>query len=135
MTLLKTVPFTHHPTWDNCVLYGGVGLGLGGSPKIGSGPHREPTANQTLSDGRIPSISPQIVLQHAEGKRSLLVYRQTLLVGLKVAVDRRTNLSKVYGVRQGPDESQAAFLEMTTGGFQETDTTKSRVTGSVVALA
>lgn len=64
MTLLKTVPFTHHPTWDNCVLHGGVGLGLGGSPKIGSGPHREPTANQTVSDGRIPSISPQIVLQH-----------------------------------------------------------------------
>lgn len=56
-------------------------------------------------------------------------------MGLKVAVDRPTNLSKVYGVRQGPDESQAAFLEMTTGGFQETDTTKSRVTGSVVALA
>lgn len=47
----------------------------------------------------------------AAGKEHLLVYRQTLLAGLKAAARWPTDLVKVYDVRQGADESPAAFLE------------------------
>jgi hypothetical protein len=48
----------------------------------------------------------------AEGKEHLKVYHQTPLAGVKRAArGRPTNLTKVRKVRQGSDESDAAFLE------------------------
>lgn len=45
------------------------------------------------------------------------MYRQALLAGLKVAARRPTNLTKVYDLRQGLEESPAAFSERIMDAF------------------
>ena len=55
----------------------------------------------------------------AEGKERLRVYHQTLMAGLKAAAGKPTNLAKVYDVRQGKDESPAAFLERVIEAFRQ----------------
>jgi hypothetical protein len=56
-------------------------------------------------------VSPDWDFNTAEGKGHLKVYHQAPLAGLKGTAGRPTHLTKVHGVRQGSDESPAAFLE------------------------
>ena len=55
----------------------------------------------------------------AEGKERLRVHHQTLMAGLQAAACKTTNLAKVYDVRQGKDESPAAFLEGAIEAFRQ----------------
>jgi hypothetical protein len=45
------------------------------------------------------------------------IYHQSLSTGLKTAALRSTNLTKIHDVRQGSDESPAAFLEQLIEAF------------------
>ena len=47
----------------------------------------------------------------AQGRERLAVYRRALVVGLKGAARRPTNLAKVREVMQGPTEPPSVFLE------------------------
>ena len=47
------------------------------------------------------------------------MYHQTLMVGLRVAARKPTNLSKVNLIRQEPNESPAAFLERLMEAFRQ----------------
>ena len=47
------------------------------------------------------------------------MYRQTLMVGLRAAAKRPTNLAKVNQVRQEPNESPAAILERLMEAFRQ----------------
>ena len=75
------------------------------------GEERQLTQNPDLINSAFPLSCPTWDYNSAEGKERLRVYRQTLMAGLKVAARKPTNLAKVYDVRQGKDESPAAFLE------------------------
>jgi hypothetical protein len=48
-----------------------------------------------------------------------LVYRQALLAGLKMAARLPIDLAKVYDIRQGENESPAAFLERAMEAFRQ----------------
>ena len=81
--------------------------GVGGDPRRGG---------DALS---IPLSRPTWDYNSAEGKERLRVYHQTLMAGLKAAAGKPTNLVKVYDVRQGKDESPAAFLERVIEAFRQ----------------
>ena len=75
------------------------------------GEDRQPTQNPDLINAAFPLSLPTWDYNSAEGKERLRVDRQTLMAGLKAAARKPTNLAKVYDVRQGKDESPAAFLD------------------------
>ncbi|XP_032185598.1 uncharacterized protein LOC116582292 [Mustela erminea] len=55
----------------------------------------------------------------AEGRGRLLIYRQTLMAGLRAAAHKPTNLAKVYALMQGKTESPAPFLERLMEAFRQ----------------
>lgn len=61
---------------------------------------REPTVMEALKDIAFPSFHLLWDYIVAEGRGSLLIYPQTLLVGLNAAAKWLANLSKVYSIRQ-----------------------------------
>lgn len=67
--------------------------------------------NSTVIDAAFPLTHPDWDFNSAKGKEHLKVYHQAVLAGLKAAAWWPTNLTKVNEVRQGSDESPAAFLE------------------------
>ena len=69
------------------------------------GEDRQLTQNTDLINAAFPLSHPTEDYNLAEGKERLWGYRKTLMTGLKAAVCKPTNLSKVYDVRQGKDES------------------------------
>ena len=116
--LLDTVLFTHQPTWDDCPQLLEVLFTTEERERIQVearksvlGEDRQPTQNPDLINAAFPLSRPTWDDNSAEGKERLRVYRQTLMAGLKAAARKPTNLAKVYDVRQGKDESPAAFLE------------------------
>ena len=64
-------------------------------------------------------MRPNWDFERAEGRERLRVYHQTLMVGLRVAARKPTNLSKVNLIRQEPNESPAAFLERLMEAFRQ----------------
>ena len=77
---------------------------------------------QDMSENPPPWLKPFLlskVHNSAEGKERLRVHRQTLMAGLQAAACKTTNLAKVYDVRQGKDESPAAFLERVIEAFRQ----------------
>ena len=68
---------------------------------------------------RFLSYRPDWDYNMAQGKKRLQGYHQTLLAGLKAEARKLTNMSKVYGVRQGPEESPAAYLEELLEAFHQ----------------
>lgn len=54
----------------------------------------------------------------AQGKERLKVYCQTLLVGLEAADIRPANMSRVYDVREEPEEIPEAYLELLREGLR-----------------
>ncbi|XP_077761073.1 uncharacterized protein LOC144318164 isoform X1 [Canis aureus] len=116
--LLDTVLFTHQPTWDDCQQLLQVLFTTEERERIQVeawksvlGEDRQQTQNPDLINAAFPLSPPTWDYNSAEGKERLQVYRQTLMAGLKAAACKPTNLAKVYDVRQGKDESPAAFLE------------------------
>ncbi|CAD7679580.1 unnamed protein product [Nyctereutes procyonoides] len=109
--LLDTVLFTHQPTWDDCqqllqVLFTTEERTNSGKPG-------------NLINAAFPLSRPTWDYNSAEGKERLRVHRQTLMAGLQAAARKPTNLAKVYDVRQGKDESPAAFLERVIEAFRQ----------------
>lgn len=86
--------------------------------KLVLGPTGEPTTKWALIDAAFPFTNPNWDYNTAEDKKSLLVYCRTLLVGLKVATHQPTNLSKVYDIEQGREESPAIFLKRLQEAFR-----------------
>ncbi|CAD7689170.1 unnamed protein product [Nyctereutes procyonoides] len=78
-----------------------------------------PTQNPDLINAAFPLSRPTWDYNSAEGKERLRVYRQTLMAGLKAATRKPTNLAKVYDMRQGKDESPAAFLKRVIEAFRQ----------------
>ena len=83
------------------------------------GEDRQLTQNPDLINAAFSLSRPTWDYNSAEGKERLRVYRQTLMAGLKAAACKPTNLAKVYDVRQGKDESPAAFLERVIEAFRQ----------------
>uniref|UniRef100_A0A8C0LZT6 Core shell protein Gag P30 domain-containing protein n=1 Tax=Canis lupus familiaris TaxID=9615 RepID=A0A8C0LZT6_CANLF len=124
--LLDTVLFTHQPTWDDCQQLLQVLFTTEERERIQAearksvlGEDRQPTQNPDLINVAFPLSRPTWDYNSAEGKERLRVYRQTLMAGLKAAACKPTNLAKVYDVRQGKDESPAAFLERVIEAFRQ----------------
>lgn len=86
--------------------------------KLVPGPTGDPTANPALLEAAFSPHLTRLGTQHGAGRRSLLIYRQTLLVGLKAAARWPTNLATIYDFRQGKEESPAAFLERLQDEFR-----------------
>ncbi|CAD7691788.1 unnamed protein product [Nyctereutes procyonoides] len=107
--LLDTVLFTHLATWDDCQQLLQVLFTTEERGRI-----QVEARKSVLGEGRQPTQNPDLI--NAE---RLQVYRQTLTAGLKAAACKPTNLAKVYDVRQGKDESPAAFLERVIEAFRQ----------------
>ena len=78
-----------------------------------------PTTQPHLIEEGFPLMRLNWDFEHAEGRECLRVYRQTLMAGLRAAVRKPTNLSKVNLIRQEPNESPAAFLERLMEAFRQ----------------
>ncbi|CAD7668002.1 unnamed protein product [Nyctereutes procyonoides] len=124
--LLDTVLFTHQPTWDDCRQLLQVPFTTEERERIQVearksvlGEDRQPTQNPDLINAAFPLSRPTWDYNSAEGKERLRVHCQTLGAGLQAAARKPTNLAKVYDVRQGKDESPAAFLEIVIEAFRQ----------------
>ena len=78
-----------------------------------------PTTQPHLIEEGFPLMRPKWDFERAEGREHLQVYCQTLMAGLRAAVRKPTNLSKVNLLRQEPNESPAAFLERLMEAFRQ----------------
>ena len=83
------------------------------------GEDRQPTQNPDLLNAVFPLSCPTWDHNLAEGNERLRLYHQTLLAGHQAAVHKPTHLAKVYDVRQGKDDSPAAFLERVMEAFRQ----------------
>uniref|UniRef100_A0A8C0PQ94 Core shell protein Gag P30 domain-containing protein n=1 Tax=Canis lupus familiaris TaxID=9615 RepID=A0A8C0PQ94_CANLF len=118
--LLNTVLFTHQPTWDDSRQLLQVLFTTEERERIQVearksvlGEDRQPTQNPDLINAAFPLSRPTWGYSSPEGKERLRVHSrgQTLGAGLQAAARKPPNLAKVCDVRQGKDESPAAFLE------------------------
>ena len=124
--LLKSILFTHNPTWDDCqqllqVLFTTEECEriLSEAQKNVPGVDGRPTTQPNLVDEGFPLMWPCWDFERAKGRGHLRVYRQTLMAGLQAAARRPTNLAKVNLVRQEPNESPTAFLERLMEAFRQ----------------
>ncbi|XP_078301225.1 uncharacterized protein LOC144616006 [Panthera onca] len=79
--------------------------------KLVPGDDGRPTCNPDLINVAFPLTRPpqdEWDYNTAEGRGRLLIYRQTLMAGLRAAARKPTNLAKVYSVIQG---KAAAYLD------------------------
>ena len=96
-----------------------TGANPGRGAETGPGADGRPTAQPHLVDEGFPLLQPNWDFERAEGRERLLVYRQTLMAGLRAAMRKPTNLAKVNLVRQEPTESPAGFLERLMEAFRQ----------------
>nr|QJT93252.1 gag protein [Syconycteris australis gammaretrovirus] len=116
--LLESLMFSHQPTWDDCqqllqILFTTEEREriLLEARKNVLGDNGAPTQLENLINEAFPLTRPQWDYNTPEGRERLLVYRRTLVAGLKGAARRPTNLAKVREVLQGPMEPPSVFLE------------------------
>ncbi|XP_062961832.1 uncharacterized protein LOC134384148 [Cynocephalus volans] len=116
--LLESLMFSHQPTWDDCqqllqILFTTEEREriLLEARKNVLGDNGAPTQLENLINEAFPLNRPQWDYNTAAGRERLLVYRRTLVAGLKGAARRPTNLAKVREVLQGPAEPPSVFLE------------------------
>ena len=116
--LLESLMFSHQPTWDDCqqllqVLFTTEEREriLMEARKNVLGEDGTPTALPNLVDEAFPLNRPNWDYNTAEGRGRLLVYRRTLVAGLRGAARQPTNLAKVREVLQGQTEPPSVFLE------------------------
>ncbi|XP_047734623.1 uncharacterized protein LOC125176804 isoform X2 [Prionailurus viverrinus] len=80
--------------------------------KLVMGPNGQPTEDPAVVEEVFPSSHPENWDPNTpHSRRSLTLFHQTLLGGLRAAARRPTNMSKVTEVIQGTEESPSAFLE------------------------
>ncbi|XP_023803395.1 uncharacterized protein LOC111944919 [Cyanistes caeruleus] len=65
----------------------------------------------TPGDQKWPSVSPSWSAQTEEGRRSMMDLRNIIVQGIREAVPRGQNISKVFGECQGKEESPTEWLE------------------------
>ena len=116
--LIESVLITHQPTWDDCQqLLGTLLTGeekqrvLLEARKAVRGNDGRPTQLPNEINAAFPLERPDWDYTTTEGRNHLVLYRQLLLAGLQNAGRSPTNLAKVKGITQGPNESPSAFLE------------------------
>lgn len=116
--LIESVLTTHQPTWDDCQqLLGTLLTGeekqrvLLEARKAVRGNDGRPTQLPNEVDAAFPLERPDWDYTTQRGRNHLVLYRQLLLAGLQNAGRSPTNLAKVKGITQRPDESPSAFLE------------------------
>ncbi|XP_048662835.1 uncharacterized protein LOC125617900 [Marmota marmota marmota] len=110
--------FSHQPTWDDCQqLLGTLFMTeereriLLEARKNILGPDGRPTQLPIIIEAGFPLNRPNWDPNIFEGREHLSTYRRALIVGVRVAARRPTNLAKVREIIQGPDESPCMFLE------------------------
>ncbi|XP_047695901.1 uncharacterized protein LOC125155113 isoform X2 [Prionailurus viverrinus] len=118
--------FTHQPTWDDCQQLLRIVFTTEEreriqleARKLVPGEDGRPTVNPDLINAAFPLTRPDGDYNAAEGRGRLLIYRQTLMAGLRAAARKPTNLAKVYSVVQGKTESPATFLERLMEAFRQ----------------
>ena len=116
--MIESVLITHQPTWDDCQqLLGTLLTGeekqrvLLEARKAVRGNDGRPTQLPNEVNAAFPLERPGWDYTTTEGRNHLVLYRQLLLAGLQTAGRSPTNLAKVKGITQGPNESPSAFLE------------------------
>ena len=77
-----------------------------------------PTTDNARLEAAFPSNRPDWDFSTEQGRERLQTYRQNLLAGLRAAARKPTNLTKIGAVRQGPEETPAAFLERLQNAFR-----------------
>lgn len=80
-------------------------------------PTGTPTQNQADIDDGFPFRRSNWNYNSAEGKEHLQVFCHSLLIGIRAAFHRPTNLTKEREVSYGFDESPAIFLEQLMEAF------------------
>ncbi|XP_056659777.1 uncharacterized protein LOC103105672 [Monodelphis domestica] len=123
--LLESVFLTHSPTWDDCqqllrTLFTGEERDriLVEGRKLILGDDGRPTTDNARLEAAFPSNRPDWDFSTEQGRERLQSYRQNLLAGLRAAARKPTNLTKIGAVRQGPEETPAAFLERLQNAFR-----------------
>ncbi|XP_047734625.1 uncharacterized protein LOC125176804 isoform X4 [Prionailurus viverrinus] len=119
ISLLETIFVTHQPTRDDCqqllqALFTTEERGKirREAQKLVMGPNGQPTEDPAVVEEVFPSSHPENWDPNTpHSRRSLTLFHQTLLGGLRAAARRPTNMSKVTEVIQGTEESPSAFLE------------------------
>lgn len=86
--------------------------------KLVLGPTGAPLEDPLLAVAAFPAFYPKWDFNMAEGKESFCIYHQALLAGLKTVAYRPTNMAKIYGIKQGKDESPPVYLERLVGAFK-----------------
>nr|XP_060467496.1 uncharacterized protein LOC132664638 [Panthera onca] len=123
------LPIIAKPTWDNCQQLLCILFTTEERERIQlearnlvPGDDGWPTSNPDLINAAFPLTRPpqdECDYNMAEGRGRLLIYRQTLMAGLRDAARKPTNLAKVYLVIQGKAESPAAYLERLMETFRQ----------------
>ncbi|KAG3293657.1 hypothetical protein H1C71_036156, partial [Ictidomys tridecemlineatus] len=116
--LIESLMFSHQPTWDDCQQLLGTLFTTEERERILLearknilGPDGRPTQLPNIIEADFPLNRPNWDPNTFEGREHLSTYRRALIVGLRVAARRPTNLAKVREIIQGPDESPSMFLE------------------------
>ncbi|XP_027708064.1 uncharacterized protein LOC114035876 [Vombatus ursinus] len=117
-TRAETVFYTHQPTWDDCQQLLRVLFTTKEHDRILLEARKgvlDPDGHPSTDLGRrnhiFPENRPDWDPNTDRGREALDRYRQLLLGGLRAAARKPTNMSKVSEVKQGKDESPAAYLE------------------------
>ncbi|XP_027725284.1 uncharacterized protein LOC114048516, partial [Vombatus ursinus] len=118
ISLLETVFYTHQPTWDDCQQLLRVLFTTEEHDRILLEARKgvlDPDGHPSTDLGRrnhiFPENRPDWDPNTDRGREALDRYCQLLLGGLRAAARKPTNMSKVSEVKQGKDESPAAYLE------------------------
>uniref|UniRef100_A0A8C0HLE4 CCHC-type domain-containing protein n=1 Tax=Buteo japonicus TaxID=224669 RepID=A0A8C0HLE4_9AVES len=102
--LLETIMLTHNPNWGDMHEKRMV---LDRAKEEGKKRNRQEDPNQYLPLREDPGWDPNTGF----GKTKLKQYQHLILYGIQYGVPKPKNLSKLYEVRQKPDENPSAFYE------------------------
>lgn len=116
--LIESILLTYQPTWDDCQQLLQALLTSEERQRVVlearkhvPGDNGTPTQLPNEIDAAFPLTRPNWDYNTPAGRERLRLYRQVLLVGLRAAGRRPTNLARVRAVTQGLEETPAAFLE------------------------
>lgn len=88
-------------------------------PKLVLGTVGPPLTDPAVMVMCFPSECPSWDYNMTVYKDRLKVYCQTLLAGLKIAARKATNLTKIYDIKEGSEESLASYLERLMMAFRQ----------------
>ncbi|XP_041488295.1 uncharacterized protein LOC121433787 [Microtus oregoni] len=116
--LIESILVTHQPTWDDCQQLLQALLTSEEKQRVFlearrnvPGDSGSPTLLPNEIDEAFPLTRPDWDFTTTAGRGHLRLYRQLLIVGLRGAARRPTNLAQIKQVIQGNEETPSAFLE------------------------